>query len=388
MKVLFITKDGDARSVRSWSGVPFRILRELEALGAEVVCKDMAEVWHLKWTRVLFNRVIRKIVCPWREIPYEATRCSMWQTNRWLRRETRRCADFDLAIITSFSMNCTGSSLPCILIHDWTFGYRRKCLHGHNLSAAERRAENNQLQALRSAYKVVTLYPRVLDYLKGFGVDNASFICNPLNVDRQIDESEIAARAHRGARSKHFLFIGGNAYRNSLECILEAADSLGDDSVVVDVIGQTEAHYQMKCAQVNFHGYLNRDSEGQRQVYDEIFASARYLINVRKGWGGGASIAEALYVGVPVICGAYADIQALYGEDCRFGSYCEQENVKMLAEKLREGMALDEKSYVEMCLFAHNLVKDDTYRHFVASVLALKGIQSPLTSQKRREEGK
>lgn len=287
MKVLFITKDGDARSVRSWSGVPFRILRELEALGAEVVCRDMAEVWFLKWPRILFNRVIRKMVRPWREIPYEATKCYMWHANRWLRRETRRHADFDMAFITSFSINCTGASLPCILIHDWTFGYRRKHLHGHCLSAAERRAEDNQLRALRSAQRVITLYPRVLDYLKGCGVDNAAFICNPINVDQKIDESEILSRVHRGAHSKHILFVGGNAYRNSMESILEAADSLGDADIVVDVIGQTSAHYQMKCALANFYGFLDHDDKEQRKTYDEVFASARCLVNVRKGWGGG-----------------------------------------------------------------------------------------------------
>ena len=369
MKVLFVV-NGDARTTRPWSGVPYRILREMESMGIEVVNVDMSQVWHLKWPRILYNRVIRKIVRRWRNIPYEATLCCMWQTNRWLRRVVRRHADCDLVLITSFCVDCSGVALPCVLLHDWTVGYARKVQHGNTLSRAEANAENNQLSALGTATKAVTLYPCVVAYLKAFGLSNVDFVCNPVNADWATD---VPGRAHRALRGKRILVVGGRFYRDNLEYVLEAADALGDSSVTVDVVGASETRYSPRHARVRFHGYLNRSDEGQRKRYEELFSTARCLVNIKKGWGGGSSIAEAMYAGLPVICGNYADIVALYGEEARFGAYCEPGNVQMLTEKLRWLLSRKGSEYVEMCHAAHDLVKNDTYRRLVSEALDLDG---------------
>ena len=80
-----------------------------------------------------------------------------------------------------------------------------------------------------------------------------------------------------------------------------------------------------------------------------------------------------MYAGLPVICGNYADIVALYGEEARFGAYCEPGNVQMLTEKLRWLLSRKGSEYVEMCHAAHDLVKNDTYRRLVSEALDLDG---------------
>ena len=369
MKVLFVV-NGDARSSRPWSGVPNHLLVEMVSRGIGVVNVDMSRVWHLRWPRILYNRIFRKVIRRWRNVPYEATRLCIEQTNKWLRKVAKHHADCDLALITSFCIDCTGVSLPCILVHDWTIGYARGILHGIRLSPFEEEAERNQLAALRTASKVVTFYPRVLDYLKSNNLTNVHFICNPIDTELGINALK---RGHAASTSRHILVVGGNFYRENLEYVLEAADSLEDSGIVVDVVGQAKARYRPKYVKVNFFGYLDKTNPQQHKMYYDVLTNARCLVNVKKGWGGGSSIAEALCAGVPVICGDYADIVALYGEVARFGCYCEPGNIRMLADKLKVLLALEETAYVEMCFYAHCLVKDDTYHRFVDRWLVLDG---------------
>lgn len=111
MKVLFVV-NGDARSSRPWSGVPNHLLVEMVSRGIGVVNVDMSRVWHLRWPRILYNRIFRKVIRRWRNVPYEATRLCIEQTNKWLRKVAKHHADCDLALITSFALIVQASRYP------------------------------------------------------------------------------------------------------------------------------------------------------------------------------------------------------------------------------------------------------------------------------------
>lgn len=365
MRVFFVV-NGDANSTKPWSGVPNRLLKEMMALGHEVVNFDLSEVWYVKWPRILFNRVIRYIVRPWVNIPYETTALCIKTVNFCLRHNVPK--DVDVVLATSFCIDCTGLGKRCILFHDWTVGYARCRLHGHPLSRAEEKAECNQIRALATADKVVTLYPQVLAYLKDSrGLKNAQYICNPINVVGSLDREE---RKVQSKTSRHFLTIGGNFYRDNIEYVIQAADALEDTSVEVDVIGRTSAETQPKYCKVNFWGFLDRANPEQCRKYYEITAQARALVNIKKGWGGASTISESMYWGIPVVIAPYPEIQAMYGDVARYGFACEAGNVSKLTVRMREMLDMDAPRYEALCADAYGIVKNDTYDQFMKRLLA------------------
>lgn len=369
MKILFVV-NGDAETTVPWSGVPKRILDEMRRQGHEVVNFNLAEVPYFKWPRILFNRVIRRVIRSWINIPFETTRLSMWLCGIWLRRMVSQNLDADLMLATSFCLDCEGLPVKSILLHDWTVGYARMRLHGHALSVPETRVERNQLRALGTATKVVTLYPLVRDYLaKENGLQNVEYICNPINVIKQLD---VAGRTASACSARRFLAIGGNFYRDNIECVIQAADALGDDTVVVDVIGRSSAETVPKHIKVNFHGFLNRADHEQCKRYYDVVAEARALINVKHGWGGASTISESMLQGLPVIIARYPEIEAMYGvEDGQYGYFCKPMDVPDLTDKMRFMLAMSDRDYAAMCQRAHAIVKDDTYDKFMGRLLAI-----------------
>lgn len=365
MRVFFVV-NGDANSTNPWSGVPNRLLKEMAALGHEVVNFDLSEVWYVKWPRILFNRVIRYIVRPWVNIPYETTALCIKTVNFCLRHNVPK--DVDLVLATSFCIDCTGVGKRCILFHDWTVGYARSRLHGHPLSHAEQRAEANQFAALRTADKVVTLYPQVLHYLKEENqVGNAEYICNPINIVGSLDRQK---RSEQAPTSRHFLTIGGNFYRDNIEYVIQAADALEDSTVEVDVIGRTSAETQPKYCKVNFWGFLDRSDPVQCEKYYEIIARAKALVNIKKGWGGASTISESMYWGIPVIIAPYPEILTMYGDIGQYGFACEAGNVQELTQLIRDVLELDNEGYNKLCDSAYKIVRNDTYKHFMERLFA------------------
>lgn len=372
MNVVLISV-GDARASGTWSGVPKRVYEELRRRGHNVVPADITKdfLWH--WCGAVFNRIVRSVYCPWKRVAFCNTRLGLFLSRRFLRRTLNRCSHIDLIFATTFSIDCSTIDIPCILLHDWTEGYAI-LRTGSRMNSCELRSESNQLKVIKSAQMSIAIYPESCNYLKGLlGPKNQHkicYVCNPINTD-SLSNQWINDRLHEGVNSRRVLVVGGFWYQRNVECVIKAADLLGYDDVVVDVIGRTCAEAKPKHCKVNFYGYLNKDIPEQKATYMELFKKARCLVNVKKTWGGGSSVAEAMYDYIPIIVGRYPEFVSMYGEE-GFGYYCREEDISALSELLRRIFALDESSYVQLCKSAHALVENDTYERLMTVVL--KGV--------------
>lgn len=368
MKLLLIA-NGNAESPRTWSGVPERVLVELRRQGHKVVSLDMSEVKWIKIPRVLFNRIVRKIWRPWRWVAFETTGLGIALQSRWLRSAVKKHPECDKVIVFSYCVDAKGVDRPVILIHDWTNGYLQQLFHCRPMTAVEKAGDARQFAAMRSATKVVSLYPKAAEYMRAAVGDKVKFYCNPINTDEVPDVEALIAG---GLHSKHILLVGGSTYQSNVECVIQAANLIGDPGIVIDVVGVSSAKTKPVGYRVNFHGYLNKAIPEQKEKYDRLFREARCFVNVRKGWGGGSSVAEALYKGLPVVVGNYADIVGLYGNKEDFGCYCTPANVNELAQKIQYLMMLSADEYAFFCRTAHGKVANDTYAAFVQEVLSGK----------------
>ena len=160
-----------------------------------------------------------------------------------------------------------------------------------------------------------------------------------------------------------------------MECVIQAADELRDEGIVVDVVGRECAKTRPRFCKVNFYGYLNKDDGEQFKLYKSLFLHARCLVNTQKKWGAGSSVAEAMFGYVPVIVGRYPDIQAMYGEACgRFGFYCEEGSVEELSKRLREMLCMEDAAYHSLCVSAHNICSNDTYDFLLSEIFKAVGL--------------
>ena len=362
---------GDPTKAGTWSGVPFRILCQLERKCHDVIPLDLASdfLWH--WCGVFFNRILRRIVPMWNRVAFCNTRMGLLLSSRWLKKMSRQLGPFDILFSTSFSVDFRDLSCPCILLHDWTEGYAI-LRTGGQLNCAEEVSERNQLDLIKRACLVVALYPKACEYLinnigKGFA-SKIRFICNPVNASPLTPE-EVELRL--ASRSKRILVVGGAWYQENVEYVIQAADALHDAEIVVDVVGRESAKTVPRFCNVNFYGYLDKDKPDEMAKYKLLFLGARCLVNIRKGWGAGSSIAEAMFGYVPVIVGRYSDIEAMYGEaEGRFGFYCQEGNVAELSRILRRVIDLDDDQYRNLCVSAHNVCRNDTYEFLIGTILA------------------
>ena len=379
LKIALIAVGNPCRST-TWSGVPNNLFRELERNGYEVYPLDISAdfMWH--WCGVAFNRVLRKIYKPWHRVHFCNTKFALWLSRRWLKREIDRVGGVDMVFSTSFSVDLREAGVPAVMLHDWTEGYGILRSGTPFLNRCEKQSEQNQLDLIVTCDLVVVLYPRSRKYLAetcGGCYDKIKYFCNPVNALPLTEEllNERMAICSAASREVHLLVVGGAWYQQNVEYVIQAADRLSDDNIVVDVVGRNSAVSKPSHCKVVFHGYLNKDKEGDRQKYDALFVGAKCLVNIRLGWGAGSSAAEAMYKYVPVIIGKYPDIEAMYGEaEGRFGLYCTPGDVDDLVVQLRKLLSMSPVEYTRLCQSAHEITKNDTYENLVSSILANVGI--------------
>lgn len=365
MNILLVAS-GNPESARTWSGVPCRVVSELRRQGHCVVCGDFSNVWWIKPWRVAYNRFLCKYFRFFKCKSFMAISFGILLNSIWLKRELRRSKDIDLVVAMSFYFNGKNLGKPLVLVHDWTIGYLRTLFGDRKIQPEDVEIDAPAFAAMRHAQKVVALYPKSAEYLRRHVGGHVGYICNPINIDAPVD---MDARIAASRASRHILVVGGAVYRSSVETVLMAADKLCIPDVVVDVVGCSNVSYKPQNATVEFHGYLDKANHKDGQLYDSLFTAARCFVNVRKGWCGGSSVAEALYRGVPVVVSRNPEIECLYG-DCAAVSLVEPENVAALTEKLKDLFLSGNVEYEARCRAAHDSTVDDTYANFVGCMLA------------------
>ena len=360
---------GDPASSRTWSGVPSMIRKELISQGHRVVCGNLNSSITRRILEVVFNRFVRKVVRRFKRIPFSATRVGLWLSNKWLKRELKSRQEVDLGIATEFAVDCSGVTKKCVLLHDWTFGYSILRSPGETLTSKESDVESRLIKVMEQAELVVSLYPCARKYIadrcdRSGGV---VFVCNPVNAF-PLDEHEVSARMKYGSTSKRVLVIGDAAYKENVLSVVSAVEELKECDVVVDVIGCMIPNLATRFCKVVFHGYLDKSDERQYGIYRRLFLGARCLVNIRKAWGGGSSVAEALSCYLPVIIGRYPDIVALYGSKCKGVLYNEPGDVKELTANIERMLRIGAEEYCAMCKEVNALVRNDTYNRLVRAV--------------------
>ncbi len=173
------------------------------------------------------------------------------------------------------------------LVHDWTLGYFWKRWDKEEARVIER---------MKRADKVKCFYPASSEYLRAKGVE-VEYVGLP------VDKAPEGIRAVDDGKKRAVIFAAEN-HLDNLEYCKEM-----DEFDIIDVIGckrRDEGKFR-------FHGYLDKDDEGERLKYWEILVNAEAVIAMGKSWPGGSSIAEAKECGCRVVAREWEDLRDVVG---------------------------------------------------------------------------
>lgn len=358
---------GDSTLASTWSNVPYLMLREFERRGVEIVRVNIAPG---KLISKIFNKIMSSVFG--KKYSWIRTPLFTWQTERKIRKNVRKNVDADWCVFFNFDFCNRYSSVPSLLFSDWTY----KILLEDRLKVEPARYEyrfmNQQLDAISRARLVVPLFNESYEKMR-LEYPHANIKLISGNVVNNLDEDILSAETIISEKqNRHYIwFIGKPAYKTGLLQLIEALQSM-ENPLSLHVIGMSEDSISCKCHyNITFHGYLHKENVEERVRYYNLLKGASAIINPTKGWGAYSSIVEAMYFYTPVVVSPFEQFVLEFGDKIDFGEYIYTDNPKDLATVLKRLLSTSRNDYRQLCLNAHDKVKDYTWKNYVEKLMLL-----------------
>lgn len=281
MRVLLVSK-GDARSYRTWSGVPRIILNRLLDDGHDVKLLNLFEDFWFHLIGAFWN-----VTHDFRKREFETTEIGGWLMARIVRKAARGC---EKVLALTYALDANEISVPVELMHDWTQGYFWKRYDD---------VEWRMIERMRHAERVSCFYPESARYLQRHGI-NVDYIGLPVEVPKWVLQ-----RTDRGGSDSQvgrYVVFASPWHKDNLE---EALIYLEGTKFHLDVIGAKGDSTEY----ITYHGYLNKDNETEANKYWNVLTNADCLLALGRTWPGGSSIAEAKACGCKIVTRDWPDLQ-------------------------------------------------------------------------------
>lgn len=362
-KEIIVFTCGDSNDISTWSNVPFLFTTTLEKKGCVVYRVDTSPskiVNRLFNTIsfVLFRKIFKLKACP----EFHRTFLHRLIVYRRIKKATKKYKNSVLNLFLTYAFYNKYSNKPSVLWCDWTDRIVIERL-GRKPRWYEEASLKHEDNVMKSADVIFSLFPRIAQSMSEYyGREILHLGKNVINTiyDGEFDVSEVIRRRKF---SNKILFIGNLRYLGAAQSLLNAYKEYKKENIKAElhVIGMTKE--QLKCDEegVYCYGYLHKNIKVERDLYYSLLLDARVFVNPARVWGGYSSSIEAMYYACPIIVAPYGDFVEEFGENISFGEYLNDDDV--LVDKIRGIFDFDR--YNDMCLNAHNVVKDYTWDNYV-----------------------
>lgn len=365
---------GDSAHPKTWSNVPYFLTKTLEARGIKVnrinletnnrfisfICAVVR-----KFYKVFFKK----------NIYYDYTRTLFADrvTNQLIKKAIKQYSSTDLFISISFSFNGMKkyTKKKCFMFCDWTIEYAIDHFEDRSPIWLEKLAIERQNKLLLSSDANISLFPDVQEYYK---TKNSKFkfeyLGNVINSDLIEDDSIIQQILELKSNSLELCFIGDFRYKEGLISLIQAVRDLQTSlKLHLNVIGMDQLP-GIECANVTYHGYLDKSKPDQKEKYYRIIRNSKVIINTTPKWAGFSSMLEAMYWCTPIIITPFKNFKDIFGDEIKSGYFCDNSSI-LIKEKIEKIFALDKSSYMQMCREAHSSAKPYTWASYVDKMLKL-----------------
>lgn len=370
MKTIIFASCGDSRDISEWSNVPYLFSKALENKGIKIVRINIApnrylqSVWNLVF-RKMFRGILGEDYVYYRSLISKIeTDCKLW-----LGCISHRDADW--LFILSYKTNFKLKRVPTLLFSDWTykiFQDRRERIP----TFFNRMYIKNEHKAITEADYTISLFPECARQMQQDCPDaNILYLeNNVINVlyDNDINQESIIERK---MNSNNIVFIGREEYIEGANLLIDSVSAIKDTELEVDIIGLTKSDFPNKelPSNVRLYGFLHKDDEVERNLYYNLIMNARIYVNPTTKWGAYSSTIESMFFYTPVIVSPYNDFVSEFGDTINFGFYNRQYSIDSLVDNIKKILELPWQNYYDMCVMAHDRVKDYTWDNYVSKLL-------------------
>ncbi len=365
---------GDSNSAKTWSNVPYFFTKTLEAKGIKINRVNLEENRSFQLAYKYSVYLFLKAFFPKNTHNYFRSGLNHYFTNQKIKKAIQDFPNSQANVFLSYSFSAKHlSPLPCILFGDWTYLYFIQNLEQRKPYWFERKALRREKQNIEQADQVLSLFPKSSAFIsQNFKRAPAHYLGNVVNTEKQPDALELMDKK---LMSKRLLFIGGKKYKQAALQLIQAFNELNESELheaELHLIGlNTEDLGLQNSKAVFFHGYLDKQSESQNNLYYTLLSSARGIINTQKTWGAFSALTEAMYFYTPVICQPFEEFTETYGKTCDFGYYVPDDSVQHLKAVLVQVLAQNEEELVRQMKSAHHKTQDFTWENYAKRFLEL-----------------
>jgi len=375
IKKVILCADGDSTDINLWSNIPFLLAAELEHRGIKVVRINLKQP-------LLLRRLWRYIFGPFHKLRHWNTsfdffrsRINYLLTTRRLNKAVRRNSSPDTILINlSISSSPSVSSIPVVLLSDWSYHYYiTEHLH-RNPDLSEQATIHRDHAAMARSSLVVLLFPESAARLqRQIPKGSFRFLGHVINDHPLAPPVRPQLLIHQSRQPWRLLFVGRQRYLSGLRLLLDSLSLLPDAiHIQLDIIGMDLLDFSLLGPQrfpVNFHGYLSKEIADERRLYYALMNNADLVINASSIWGGFSATVEAMHRYTAVITPPYSEFRALFGHKISFGSYLSDLTPSCLSSSIAD-LLLDSQSLQQKKQNAHEAVKSFTWKNFVTRLLA------------------
>jgi glycosyltransferase involved in cell wall biosynthesis len=365
-EIIVFSEQGDPREVKTWSNVPFLLVKTFEDKGIIVhtvnldiqdyVQKVIRKIWDFFFIKVIKTEF------------YDYSRSSLYYfiIKFKIKAAIKRYINADSFIFTTFSFSASDiSNKPNILFCDWTIEHHVKYYLNREPNFLEQLAINRQNAIIEKADAVFVLFPEIADTMKKrYSNQNIFYNGNVINNLSVSDAESIINKKN----SKNLLFIGGPKYLNGALDLVKAYLILKETipELKLNLVGIDQSDIDVFEEGITCHGYLDKGIIGQANKYYKLLNEATVFINTTPKWGAFSACVEAMYFYTPVIVTAYDEFIKTFGKSIDFGIYYNslESNLSSTIKKI-----LLYEDYNELCINAHDSVNGFTWDKYVDKMI-------------------
>lgn len=370
-KEITVFTEGDSNDSSVWSNVPYFLTKTLEEKGYTVhrINVDGNPLLKCIYDKFLC-RVLRHTIFKKTSYAYERSILYALETCFYMKNAVKHFPGTSIYISTSFSFSpASYTSKPSILFCDWTYEYYIRHFLSRKPDCLERHAIRRQDRVIEKASSVFVLFPNIAEYMKQYYQNkNIFYLGNVINTDTVISDLAVI---NTKQSTKNILFIGLKKYKEGAAALIHAISLLrnnGDD-IKLDIIGMDADTFSTFPDFVKYHGYLNKNIDAEKALYNSLLNSAAVYVNTTPKWAGFSSCLEALYHYTPVITTPYPSFTDTFGTSIPFGYYCNSNTPEAIASYISTLLELPAGKYLAMCNAAHESVLDFTWSSYVDKLL-------------------
>lgn len=371
IKEIVLITIGNPFLPKTWSGVPYFLLRELLRKGIIVNVIDLEPN---KYIKILYNLFILPIISFFvKEGEQSIYRTLFFRFYQYVIFTIKlpKYKSADAIIGLSYNLLIPETSQPVILLSDWPFSYdlfkkkiKQGVFHRFNIRWEKK--------CLIHATRVISLFPTCANYINDIIGENKAMALGVNVVNNLMDEPDNSIIYSQKVCNR-IVFVGRIHYLQGAMALLSSYHELKKifPNLQIDIIGLTKGDFTEDLSYlddgVRFWGYLDKGNAEQCQTYYEILCNASLYVNTTPGWVGYTSMIEAMYYYTPIVVYPCSEFLDEFGSEIDFGAYCRTKD--KLVEVIRTILS-NTDAFPQLCQNAHKRVAEYTWSNFADKLLS------------------